>query len=79
MIVLCCMMVLPASLWGRLATHLLASCHQIPIEQGHLEAHLEWELFPFTIPAGCLWAEVRLLCMQWIHGHHSDRGYWSIL
>lgn len=64
---------------GSPGNHLLTSCHQICIEQGHLEAHLGWELLPFTIPAGLLWAEVRLLCVQWIHDHHSDRGYLSIL
>lgn len=46
---------------GSPGNHLLASCHHIHIKQGHLEAHLGWELLPFTVPAGLPCLEVRLL------------------
>lgn len=64
---------------GSPGNHFPSSCHQIRIQQGHLEDHLGWELLPFTTPAGLLCAEVRRLCMRWFHDHYSDRGYLNIL
>lgn len=62
---------------GAPGNHLLTSCHQIHIKQGHPEAHLGGSC-SFTIPAGLPWPEVRL-CMRWIHDHCNERNYLNIL